>query len=338
MKVWDSEINFKGRMVMDNILVTGGSGFIGSNLVKRLIVEGYNVKVFDNNFRGSKAKLGSFIQDIDFIEGDIRNYEAVDRACQGIDTIFHLAFINGTKYFYEAPDLVLEVGVKGAINTLDAAIKNNLKKYILASSSEVYQEPTIVPTSETERAIIPDINNPRYSYAGGKLISELMVSNYGRKELFETMIFRPHNVYGPNMGFEHVIPEFVLRMKELSGGFRKTAIDFPIQGTGKETRAFCFIDDFIDGLMIITKSGKPGELYHIGNDREEVEIIYLAQQIASLLNIKLTVGHQELKKGGTSRRCPNIDKLRKLGYNPKISLTEGLKKTIEWYSNYPIVN
>jgi nucleoside-diphosphate-sugar epimerase len=318
---------------MKRILVTGGSGFIGSGLVKRLVQDGYPVRVFDNNSRGSKTKLGTFLKEIDFVEGDIRNFDEVDKACKGVDILFHLAFINGTKYFYEIPEKVLEVGVKGAIHTLDAAVKHHVEKYILASSSEVYQEPTVIPTPETERAIIPDVTNPRYSYSGAKLISELLAINYSRKGLFETMIFRPHNIYGPDMGCEHVIPEFILRMKELSEGFTKSSINFPIQGSGKETRAFCFIDDFIDGLMLVFQSGKSGEIYHIGNDTEEVEIVQLAKELARLMNISPNIIHTELQKGGTGRRCPCIDKMRKLGFEPKVSLTEGLARTIDWYVN-----
>lgn len=318
---------------MSNILVTGGSGFIGSALVKRLVDEGHSVTVFDNNSRGSRAKLGDYINDICFIEGDIRNADEVDKACKNMDTIFHLAYINGTKYFYEIPELVLEVGVKGAVNTLDAALKNNVGRYILASSSEVYQQPDVIPTPETERIIIPDVTNPRYSYSGGKIISELLAINYAHKGL-DTIIFRPHNIYGPDMGFEHVIPEFVCRMKALSCNFNKVKIDFPIQGTGKETRAFCYIDDFVDGLLLLMKKGRSGEIYHIGNDKEEIEILGLAEKIADLLGMSIRVTHTDLQKGGTLRRCPCIDKMRSLGYEPQIQLKEGLSKTVSWYLNH----
>lgn len=316
---------------MSNILVTGGSGFIGSALVKRLVCEGHSVTVFDNNSRGSKAKLGDYINDVNFIEGDIRNADEVDKACKNIDTLFHLAFINGTRYFYEIPERVLEVGVKGAINTLDAAVKNNISRYILASSSEVYQEPTVIPTPETERIIVPDVTNPRYSYSGGKIISELLAINYARNGSFDAMIFRPHNIYGPDMGYEHVIPEFVCRMKNLSARSGQDSIEFPIQGTGKETRAFCYIDDFIDGLILVMQKGRSGEIYHIGNDKEEIEILQLAEKIAASAGIGIRITHTELQKGGTPRRCPCIDKMRTLGYEPRIVLDEGLSRTVGWY-------
>ncbi len=316
---------------MDKVLVTGGSGFLGSNLVKRLVHEGYTVRVLDNNFRGRKCKLKEYLNEIEFLDGDIRNFELVDRSCKNMDVVIHLAFINGTKFFYQIPEQVLDIGVKGALNTLEASIKNGIKKYILASSSEIYQEPTTIPTLETERAIIPDITNPRYSYAGGKIISELLTIHYCRKHSLPYIIFRPHNIYGPDMGFEHVIPEFILRMKELSNNFSNPSIHFPIQGTGNETRSFCYIDDFIDGLILLLKSDNMNEIYNIGNDQEEIKITNLAYTIAELLNIEINIVNRELSSGSTPRRCPNIQKLRELGYNPRISLKEGLINTMAWY-------
>ena len=117
----------------------------------------------------------------------------------------------------------------------------------LASSSEVYQTPLKIPTKEDEPLKIPDIYNPRYSYGGGKILTELMGINYGKKFFKKLVIFRPHNVYGPDMGNEHVIPEFINRYKNLKKKF------FKIQGTGKETRSFIYIDDFLQAFELILK-------------------------------------------------------------------------------------
>ena len=223
---------------MKNVLVTGGTGFIGAALVKNLVNKGFKVKTFDNNSRGGLDKLDDYLDRIEVIEGDIRDLPSVMDAMKGIDIVYHLAFINGTRYFYEKPDLVLEVGLKGMLNVMDAAMHHKVKRMIYASSAEVYQQPTHIPTNEDERLIIPDPRNPRYSYGGAKAIGEVMALHYAKHSDLETVIFRPHNIYGPNMGFEHVIPEFVLRMKEMSDNFSKSDIEFPIQGTGEETRAF----------------------------------------------------------------------------------------------------
>jgi UDP-glucose 4-epimerase len=316
---------------MKKVLVTGGTGFIGSALVKRLVDDGYSVTVLDNNSRGSIDKLGKYINEIAFIKADVRDYNAVKMASQGVETIFHLAFINGTKYFYTKPHEVLEIGIKGAIHTLDAAIENQVKEYVLVSSSEIYQQPTTIPTPETERAIVPDILNPRYSYGGSKLLSELMTIHYAKKYGFRSVIVRPHNVYGPNMGYEHVIPEFYIKMKEASNNFEQSNITIEIQGSGTETRAFDYIDDFINGMMLCYVKGKENEIYHIGNDKEEISILTLLHKMADLLHLKVNVKHGEITMGSATRRCPNINKLRSLGFEPKVSLDEGLRKTLEWY-------
>ena len=181
------------------VLVTGGSGFIGSAVVKGLLKRGHSVRVLDDNSRGNPRRLVEVADDIEFMQGDVRDADAVDRATAGVDAVAHLAFVNGTEFFYTKPKLVLEVGVKGALNTLESAIKHNVPQYWLMSSSEVYQTPPMVPTDESVGFSIPDPLNPRYSYGGGKAISELMAINYGRGLFEKTIIVRPHNVFGPDM-------------------------------------------------------------------------------------------------------------------------------------------
>lgn len=311
-------------------LVTGGTGFIGSALAKRLVKEGYNVRVLDNDIRGAAERLKDVKDKIELVKADIRNLGEVQKACKNVDSVIHLAYINGTEYFYKMPELVLEVAVKGMMNILDSCIRENVKELVLASSSEVYQSPPKVPTDETAPLIVPDPLNPRYSYGGGKIICELLAINYGRKYFDRTMIFRPHNVYGPDMGWEHVIPQFILRMKELSRNKGKE-INFPIQGTGKETRAFVFIDDFIDGLMIVLKKGKNLETYHIGT-MEEKSIGNVAIEIGKYFGKEVELKPGEGAKGSTKRRCPDISKLMSIGYNPKVSFEKGLKLTADWYN------
>ena len=312
-------------------LVTGGTGFLGAALVKRLVKEGCAVRVLDNDTRGSVNSLKEVMNKIEFFKADIRDAESVNNACEGVDSVIHLAFINGTQFFYEKPELVLEVGVKGMMNVIDGCIKNNVKELILASSSEVYQVPEKTPTDEKVRLIVPDPLNPRYSYGGGKIISELITINYGRKYFDRVMIFRPHNVYGPSMGWEHVIPQFVLRMKEIVDKTKDKKIKFPIQGTGRETRSFVFIEDFIDGLMVMLEKGKHMEIYNIGNDKE-ITISELAKEIGDYFNRKVEIVKGELTKGSTPRRCPDITKIKSLGFMPKTSLKEGLKITARWYA------
>ena len=311
-------------------LVTGGTGFIGSALVKRLVEEGHNVRVLDNDLRGAAERLKSVKDKIELVKADIRDKEAVQKACRNVDSVIHLAYINGTEYFYKMPELVLEVGVKGMMNVIDGCIKENVKELILASSSEVYQTPPKIPTDETVPLSIPDPLNPRYSYGGGKIISELLAINYGRKNFDRVIIFRPHNVYGPDMGWEHVIPQFVVRMKEICKNTKGKKIKFPIQGTGKEIRAFIFIDDFIDGLMLVLEKGEHMNIYHIGT-MDEAKIEKVAKEVGKYFGKEIEIAPGEATKGSTNRRCPDITKLKKLGFKPKIPLEQGLKITAKWY-------
>ena len=316
---------------MKEYLITGGTGFIGAAITRSLVTKGYQVRVLDNESRGAIKRLADIKQDFEFIKGDIRNPKTVEKALRGVDSVIHLAFINGTEFFYSKPEQVLEVGVKGITNIIDACVKNNVGDLVVASSSEVYQTPSIVPTPETVPMVIPDPFNPRYSYAGGKIITELMTINYGRKYFKRVVIFRPHNVYGPDMGWEHVIPQFTLRMKELiEKNSNQKVIDFPIQGDGKETRSFNFIDDFTKGLEIVIEEGEHLNIYHIGAE-DEISIRDLAKKIGQILGKKVNIIPGELQIGGTPRRCPDISKLEKLGYQPRVSLDEGLKPTVDWY-------
>jgi nucleoside-diphosphate-sugar epimerase len=315
-------------------LVTGGTGFLGSALVRRLLGEGGRVRVLDNNSRGRASRLQEF-QDrnldgrFDYIEGDIRDREAVDEACDGIDVICHLAFVNGTEFFYSKPDLVLDVAVKGIVNVIDGAIRRNVPELMIMSSSEVYQQPDRVPTDETVALSIPDCLNPRYSYAAGKILSEVMAVNYGRRHFDRVTIVRPHNVYGQDMGTEHVIPQFVARLKALQA-HPADPIPFSIQGTGLQTRSFVFVDDFIDATMLVLERGEHLGIYHVGT-QEEVSIETLAHLIAEHYGRPIKILPGPAAEGGTIRRCPDITKIAKLGYRPRFGLREALPPVVRWY-------
>lgn len=312
------------------ILVTGGSGFIGSALVKALVRAGHKVRVLDDNSRGRPRRLTDVEKDIEFVAGDIRDATAVENAAKAIDEVHHLAFVNGTEFFYNAPDLVLDVGVRGMVNVIDACRKHGIGDLVLASSSEVYQTPPKVPTDESAPLIVPDVHNPRYSYGAGKLISEVMTINFGRKHFKRVLIFRPHNVYGPDMGWEHVIPQLAMRLHAAMKKQPSGTIKFDIQGTGKETRSFCHVDDLVTGVMVMRDKGEHLGIYHVGTT-EEVAIADLAQRVAAHAGRAIELVTTPLQPGGTARRCPDISKLARLGYKPRVPLSEGLKSTLDWY-------
>ncbi|MDC0059860.1 SDR family NAD(P)-dependent oxidoreductase, partial [Pelagibacteraceae bacterium] len=301
--------------------VTGGTGFIGSNICELLVKKNFNVKIFDNNSRGDLKKIKKIKKKIKFIKGDIRNSSSVNKAIKNCDAVIHLAYVNGTKYFYTKPVLILDIAIKGIINVIEGCVKNNIKELYLASSSEVYQTPSKIPTDELESLKIPNIFNPRYSYGGGKILTELMGIHYGKKYFKKLVIFRPHNVYGLNMGYEHVIPEFIRRFKSFKKG------KFKIQGTGNEIRSFIYIEDFLNAFNIILTKGKHLNIYNIGT-AEKVKIKNLAYKLAKILKKKIILKKTSLAKGGTRIRVPNINKIRKLGFKPKFNLEKGLKKIL----------
>lgn len=317
-------------MPKQTYLVTGGTGFIGSALVRRLTKDGHKVKVVDNDLRGSKARLSDIIDDIELIRCDVRDEEEMCNSAKGCDSILHLAALNGTENFYHRPHLVLDVGVKGMYGALEAAKRNGITEFVLASSSEAYQSPPIVPTPEDVPLMIPDPWNPRYSYGGSKLITEIMLANYHQDLFKKSIIFRPHNVYGPDMGWEHVIPQLVLRAKEQIDQYPKGQVPFEIQGDGSQTRSFVHIDDFIDGLILAIQKGEHRNVYHIGTE-EEISIRQLVDVIFDWFGRKANIIATPAPKGGTLRRCPDITKLKSIGYAPKMNIKQGISGIASWY-------
>ena len=242
---------------------------------------------------------------------------------QQTDAVIHLAYINGTKYFYTKPVLTLDIAMRGIINVIDLCIKNRIRELYLASSSEVYQTPDKIPTDESEPLRIPDIFNPRYSYGGGKILTELMGIHYGKKYFKKLVIFRPHNVYGPDAGGGHVIPDFISKFKLL----KKKKKKFEIQGSGNEIRSFIYIEDFLSAFDLILDRGRHLNIYNIGTG-EKIRIKDLAYKMAKLYNHKINIKKVSLRKGSTKYRVPDIKKIKKLGFNPQYNLDKGLKKIL----------
>lgn len=323
---------------MTKALVTGGTGFIGSALVRGLLNSGYDVRVFDNNFRGASTNLESVADAVELVEGDIRNAEDVRRAVHGVDHVYHLAFINGTENFYNRPGLVMEVGIKGHFNIMDAmAESERVELFVNASSAEIYQDAPVIPTPENVPGVVPDVHNPRYSYGGAKLFGELLTLHYSPDKEMKRIIFRPHNIYGPAMGFEHVIPQLVGKVMQATNGLSEEHAKVEIQGTGEETRAFCFVEDAVRGIITAGEKGEHGQVYHVGTS-EEVTIKEVLEGIGTTLGVTLSAKPGELTKGSTPRRCPDISKVNKLGYKPEYDLAAGLSKTVPWYRDHYMAN
>jgi nucleoside-diphosphate-sugar epimerase len=256
----------------------------------------------------------------------------VNLAMHGCDCVIHLAYLQGTQSFYSEPRQVLDVAMRGMLNILAACEATGCADLLLVSSSEAYQVASIVPTPETIPLTVPDPLNPRYSYGGGKIASEIMSLAWARTGVLDRVIIaRPHNIYGPDMGREHVIPEFCIRMNRLIQEHPGGIIRFPIQGTGEETRSFCYIDDCIDQFMLLLEQGEQG-IYNVGT-MEERTISDVAHGVAACYgrDIKLIPG--KLPKGSPPRRLPDMGKMKELGnfYYPEVPFDDGLARTVAWY-------
>ena len=308
-------------------VVTGAAGFIGAHLVRRLVGDGCAVVAVDNMARGDPRRLAEVAGHIDLQNCDVRDADALTRACRGADVVFHLAAINGTENFYTQPELVLDVGLRGALAVVEACQAAEVPDLVLASSAEVYQTAPTVPTDETTSLMLPDSLNPRYSYGGSKIVSELIAFNYGRRHFRKVQVFRPHNVYGPDMGWKHVIPQFLMRALAARESGDPA---FPIESDGAETRAFAFIDDVVEGILTMYRAGGHREIYHVGTETETT-IADLARLIGQVVGVDLVPQPGRPAPGATRRRCPDISKLRALGFAPVVNLREGLRRTAPWY-------
>jgi nucleoside-diphosphate-sugar epimerase len=312
-------------------LLTGGAGFIGSNLAWQLIAQGHEVRVLDDMSRGNPQRLAGSGCEIAY--GDVRDAGAVTRAMQGCARVAHLAYLQGTQTFYANPRHVLDVALRGILNILDACERTGCGDLLLVSSSEAYQVASVVPTPENVPLVVPDPLNPRYSYGGGKIASELAALAWEREGILDRLVIaRPHNIYGPDMGREHVIPEFCLRMNELTTQHPDGPISFPIQGSGQETRSFCYISDCVHQLIMLLDNA-PGGIWHVGT-MDERSIAGVAYAVAKCYKRSIKIEPGSLPKGSPPRRLPDTAKINSLavdGMEPIVSFETGVERTADWY-------
>lgn len=317
---------------MTRFLVTGAAGFLGSAVVRALLTRGHEVTALDDFSRGRPDRLAGLGCDV--IEADVRNAWDVTQAAQGCDSIIHLAYIQQTQRFYEEPRLVLDVAVRGMTSVLQACESCGIRELLLVSSSEAYELADTFPTPETTRLSVPDVLNPRFSYGGGKLVSELMASAWQLADVLErSLIVRPHNICGPDSGTGHVLPHFAQRMNHLMQQHPAGVIPFPIQGSGQETRSFCYITDFVAQLMLVLDKapGAGTEIYHLGQGDERT-ITEVAHQVASVYGREIKIIPGDLPKGSPTRRLPDTRKVRALGPLPEpVSFEEAVRRTVSWY-------
>lgn len=288
------------------ILVTGALGLIGNKLANQLS-KIHSVTGIDNNFRPNKNKKIEF----NFIETSVENFVKQNQNCY--DYIFHMSAINGTKYFYEIPNQLIENNVYSDLEIFNYAKSNN-SKIIYASSSEVIADTQNIPTVEEKDIFIKNIHNPRWSYRLGKILSE----NYLYNSNLDFLIVRFFNVYGEDSKSGHFIFDIVEKIKNKN---------FVINGSN-ETRSFCYIDDAVDAVLnIFEKTNK--EVINIGNN-EEISINDTVKIISEYFNIDIKWKVNKGLDGSVKRRSPCIDMLLKYypEYSPR-TFKEGIKKVLK---------
>ncbi len=326
-----------GNAAKPKALITGGAGFIGFWLSRRLALQGYDVTIVDNFARGredDEFRELLAMPNVTFVHADITDPRSFEQLGTGYDHIYHLAAINGTGNFYSIPDKVLKVGILGTINILDWFIQQPKGKLLFSSSSETYAgavrllgDSFPIPTPETVPLVVEDPSNVRWSYGGSKILSEIAIHSYAKAHAMNRFtIVRYHNIYGPRMGFEHVVPQFIERIV-------KKENPFALYG-GHETRTFLYVDDGAWATQLIMENESTnGQTFHIGRSDDEIKIMDVAKILFAIAHVNPAFEVRSSPAGSVTRRCPDTTKLRALGFAPTVDLREGLKRCYDWYEN-----
>lgn len=307
---------------MNRILVTGGAGFLGSHLCDRLIKEGSSVICVDNLFTGSKENIRHLLPNpnFEFIRHDITEPLYVE-----VDQIYNLACPASPPHYQYNPIKTAKTSVYGAMNMLGLA-KRVKARILQASTSEVYGDPEVHPQPETYRGCVNPIGI-RSCYDEGKRMSETLFFDYHREHGVEIRVIRIFNTYGPRMNPDdgRVVSNFIVQA--LKGE------DITIYGDGKQTRSFCYVDDLVDGMYRMMNAEDFTGPVNLGNPGE-FTMTELAQKVLVLTDSSSKLVHCPLPSDDPTQRKPVIDLAKdKLGWEPKVGLEEGLKKTIEYFQN-----
>ena len=319
-----------------SVLIIGGAGFVGYNLLKNLAEKNiYKLSLADDFSRGQMDSSLSLLVEkynIKVIRGDFTIPISYDLLEKEYDQLYMLASVVGVNNTLERPHEVIRINTALIYNTLEWTKRARIKKILYTSTSECYAG-TIeafgykVPTPEEIPLAIEDIGHPRFTYAVTKMLGESGFLNYSKKVGFECTVVRYHNAFGPRMGFKHVIPHLVQR-------FLNNESPFKIYGHD-QTRSFSYISDSVEGTILAMESKKSdGQIYHIGSS-DEISIEELIKETGRIMNFKGTYEYAPTYPGSVSRRCPDITKAKtQLGFEPKVDWKDGLKETVKWYVDF----
>lgn len=310
------------------VLVTGGAGFIGSHLCLRLFEQGHRVICLDNYFTGRQDNFGERYQEL-ILSGrfEFVRHDVIEPIVLEVDRIFHLACPASPVHYQYNPVKTIKTNVIGMYHMLGLA-KRVRARILQASTSEVYGDPQVHPQPEEYWGHVNPIGI-RSCYDEGKRVAETLMMDYHRQHQLPIRIARIFNTYGPNMSANdgRVVSNFICQ------ALRNEPIT--LYGDGEQTRSFCYVSDLVDGLVRLMESEHTGPI-NLGNDRE-ITMIELVQTIEKILGRKLNVVHKPLPADDPARRRPDLTKARQLlGYEPRVSLEDGLRQTIQYFQDVAI--
>ena len=308
------------------ILLTGGAGFIGTTLSRRL-VEDNDIVVYDNLHRDALG--GTELAEhpnLTFVQGDVLDAELIRETAYGATHIVHLAAIAGVDTVLESPVRTMRVNLIGTYNVLEAAhaARDTVERVIDFSTSEVFGRHAY-KVEEIHETAQGSVGEARWTYAVSKLAGEHLAHSYYDEFGLPTCSLRPFNVYGPGQIGGGAIRAFI---EAILGGD-----DLVIHGDGAQIRAWCYVDDLVDALLLILERPEAvGEVFNIGNPRSVVTVFDLATRIRRLMEADAEITFRPLHYTDVEMRIPNVDKARNLlGWAPQVDLDDGLARTIAWY-------
>ena len=316
------------------ILITGGAGFVGYHLAQRLATDKTaDVTIVDNFSRGPRdPELAALAKraNVRVETADLTDPDSWKRLRRGYDEVYHLAALIGVEHVVTHPDDVIRVNALSTVYLLDWFVRGGGNKVLFSSTSEAYAwtsdfHALTVPTPEDVPLSLTSLRDPRSSYAGSKIFGELATNQYCAVYNKRFVVVRYHNVYGPRMGHEHVIPELFERM--LAGQ------DPLVVYSADHTRAFCYVSDAVDATIAAMREPRAdGQTINIGNDSEEITIGALASRLMERANLAVAIEPRKAANDPIRRRSPDLSRAKELlGYEPRITLDEGLDRTLAWY-------
>jgi len=313
-------------------LITGGAGFIGYHLARHLLAHGYQVHVLDDFSRGARDRGLEQLEGqraVQVRSADLLDPHSLDEVDRDYSHVYHMAAIIGVANVLERPYAVLRGNVAMLNRVLDFAQQlPGLERVVFPSTSEVYAGSLEhfdlpIPTPEEAPLALPDLSRPRTSYMLSKIYGEALCHHSG----LPFTIVRPHNVYGPRMGMQHVVPELLQRAYRARPGGELEVF------SPDHTRTFCYVDDAVELIRRVAEAdaGRQGT-FNIGTQDEEITIRALAELVIRLVGRPLTIQAGPITSGSSPRRAPEMSRtVAAAGFRPTVSLEDGVRRTFEWY-------